>query len=264
MVSTVLTPEYDFTVPLTRTALPWDYEDSNGAVFWDPAQPSRLTVPEAVDYLELFFNGIDTGASASNNDIEFVLFKNGAEYLRQLTDDNLYASHNISYGVQSVVEGDYFEIYAKSFTDANAVIDAELMAFSAATRDRLGVASMTVASDIAAATDADLGGLTTEIDSENSWDPSIDKFVVPAGVSHVVVSISSRYSTTGSGARWRVLVDGVKVREHLDNETLWGSGGCFGAIPVSEGQEVGIKYTTSRTTLATYFLVSVEWIGTVV
>jgi hypothetical protein len=107
----------------TNTVMTWGAASLNNALMWDPAQPTRLTVPTGVQIIELYA-AIGVTAAAAHH-AQVWINKNGATNIaQQSVNDTQLSFIQVSSGPLVVVAGDYFECLTLSGLAGTVNVDA--------------------------------------------------------------------------------------------------------------------------------------------
>jgi len=104
-----------FSLPgAAQTTISWPLPVIDTFGFWDPAQPTRLTIPPGVNVVSLSAGWESTLNLLDNVTVGF-LMRNGARITRQAQNELGVPGCNTNYGALDVVPGDFFEFAV--FTD---------------------------------------------------------------------------------------------------------------------------------------------------
>ena len=99
-----------FSLPAgVRTTIEWPLPVLDTFGFWDPAQPTRLTIPPGPDVVSLsagWVSTLDLGTNLTN----LLIRKNGLEVSRQAQTETGFPGCGVGYGALDVVAGDFFDV----------------------------------------------------------------------------------------------------------------------------------------------------------
>lgn len=245
MSGAILTRNSNFVAAQTETIITWDNVDQFEKVYFDPAVPDRLTVPEGVTHVEIMFNAYASSGGLINGDTLTRILKNGVAIKEIYHNDQTFGAFGHRSGLLEVTPGDYFQIILRTYVAGSPSYDSQFLSVQIVEGARAGFVVATPAANVST------NGTTTIVwassyDNRNTH--SLENFVVPYGISYSVISftplniIEVAYNVT-----YALLIDGVEVRKYRTTETSgWNSGApSFGLINHVPGAVIQIRMTGS-------------------
>lgn len=251
------------TITTTESTVSWDNAVEVGGEWWNSANPTRLTVPAGVSFIELMFTALASGTAVST-DILIRIRVNGVDTFTVIIDRKFYCEMNYSLGVYAVSPGDYFEIRLDRFTGSDRTLETDFTALSAFdVTDIEGAVAARLTSDTNINAQTELSW-TVDADTEGTHNGT-GTFTVPSNISAARVCLSGRNTVFNSNnTTYEVHVNGTAVRRTRTSVDGWSPGVDFGLIPVSPGDTITIEAQCAVATLESDFTrLGIQWLGDV-